>query len=91
MSKNFIESQLAAGGLVPIDAKCDPKTTERIVARTYRAPVLGDRVVVTLSADRLVPAEDLAMEFLGLEGRDISEPIALQTRTALDFAHWALV
>lgn len=91
MSKGFIQSQLDAGGLVAVDAKCDPKTTERIVARTYTAPVLGDRVVITLSADRLVPAEDLAMEFLGLEGRAISEPIAMQTRTALDFAHWALI
>ncbi len=91
MSKDFVESQLAAGGLVAIKSKCDPKTTETIVARTYAAAVLGNRVIITLSADRLVPAEDLAMEFLGLQGTAISEPIAMQTRTALDFAHWSLV
>ncbi len=91
MSKDWALSQLDAGGLVGLDAKVDEKSTETMVARTYGAPVLGDRVIIRLTSERLVPAEDLSMEFLGLEGRAISEPIAKQNRTALEFGHWALI
>jgi hypothetical protein len=91
MSKDWALSQLEAGGLVGLDAKVDEKSTETMVARTYGAPVLGDRVIIRLTSERLVPAEDLSMEFLGLEGRAISQPIAKQNRTALEFGHWALI
>ncbi len=91
MSNDWAAAQLDAGGLVGLDAKVDEKSTETMVARTYGAPVLGDRVVIRLTSERLVPAEDLSMEFLGLEGRSISQPIAKQNRTALEFGHWALI
>jgi len=95
MSKHWAQSQLDAGGLINIDADAtagiDEKATETIVARTYGAAVLGDRVVVRLTSERLMPAEDLSMEFLGLEGRETSKPFAKQNRTALEFGHWALI
>ncbi len=61
------QSQLQAGGFVRLKAKVDQSVTEEVVARRYGSPALGDRVVVRLSADRLGPAEDLAMEYLGLD------------------------
>ncbi len=91
MTQDWARSQIDAGGLVGLDEKVDEKSTETMVARTYGAPVLGDRVIIRLSSERLVPAEDLSMEFLGLEGRAISQPIAKQNRTALEFGHWALI
>jgi hypothetical protein len=91
MSKDWAFSQLDAGGLVGLEAKVDEKSTETMVARAYGAPVLGDRVIIRLTSERLVPVEDLSMEFLGLEGRAISQPIAKQNRTALEFGHWALI
>jgi hypothetical protein len=91
MSKDWAHSQLDAGGLVGLDAQVDENSTETMIARTYGAAVLGDRVIVRLTSERLVPAEDLSMEFLGLEGRAVSPPIAKQNRTALEFGHWALI
>lgn len=84
------QTQLAAGGFVSMNSKIDEAVTEPVVARTYGGEPLGDRVVVRLSADRLGPAEDLAMEYLGLEPRDVSAPLAKQTKRALGFANWAL-
>ncbi|MCO8121995.1 DNA-binding protein [Stieleria sp. TO1_6] len=86
-----VESQLAAGGMLPIGTKVDPKSTEKVVARTYGGAALGDRKVVRLGAERLGPAEDLAMEFLGLEPAGESKPIAIQSRRAMGFASWALI
>ena len=91
MSKDWALSQLDAGGLVGLDTKVDEKSTETVVARAYGAPVLGDRVIIRLTSERLVPVEDLSMEFLGLEARAMSQPIAKQNRTALEFGHWALI
>ncbi len=91
MKKQQWQRQLDAGGFAPAKAKCDAATTETIVARSYSAAALGPRVVVKLSSDRLVAAEDLAMEYLGFQPQGTSPPIAQQHRTALDFAHWALI
>jgi len=85
------DAQLAAGGMVAVSAKVDVAATDKVVARRYTGPALGDRVVVRLSADRLGPAEDLAMEFLGLQPDGESKPIALQSRRAMGFASWALI
>ncbi len=85
------DAQLAAGGMVAPTAKVDESATEKVVARRYTGAALGDRVVVRLSADRLGPAEDLAMEFLGLQPEGESKPIARQSRQALGFASWALI
>lgn len=82
---------LRAGGMVPPDAKVDEAFAETLVARRYGGEVLGDRVVVRLGADRLGPAEDLAMEFLTLRPIGQSKPLARRARRALDFASWALI
>jgi len=89
MSK-FETRQLEAGGLVGAKSKVDVKATEEVVARRYRGEALGDRIVVQLGADRLGPAVDLAMEYLGLESAGASKPLARQNRQALGFANWAL-
>ncbi|MFO0923585.1 MAG: hypothetical protein U0905_13985 [Pirellulales bacterium] len=91
MSREWAQSQLEAGGMVNVQTLIDDKSTETIIARSYSAPVLGDRVIIRLTSERLMPAEDLSMEFLGLEGKGISRPIAKQHRTALEFGHWALI
>lgn len=82
---------LNAGGLVPAKAKVDNKSSEEVVARTYRHPALGDRPVVRISSARLGQAEDLAMEFLGFEAPQVSKPLAIQQRRSLGFAAWALI
>nr|MCU0979647.1 DNA-binding protein [Pirellulaceae bacterium] len=84
------QAQLDAGGFVATKSKIDARTTEDVVGRRYGGPALGERVVVRLGADRLGPAEDLAMEYLGLEPRGASPPLGRQTRRALGFANWAL-
>jgi hypothetical protein len=91
MSKKHLEAQLVAGGMVAASAKVDANITEKVVARRYVGQALGDRVVVRLGADRLGPAEDLAMEFLGLQSDGESKPLAQQSRRALGFASWALI
>lgn len=91
MNPELTRRQLDAGGWILPDSECDLSATESIVARSYCSPVLGERVVVKLSSDRLLPAEDLAMEYLGLQPKSASKPLARQYRTALDFAHWALI
>jgi hypothetical protein len=82
--------QVEAGGLLPARSKVDADATEQVVARAYRHPALGDRVVVRLASDRLGQAEDLAMEFLGFAAPAVSEPVAVQQRRSLGFAAWAL-
>ncbi|WP_286762794.1 MULTISPECIES: DNA-binding protein [Rhodopirellula] len=85
------DAQLAAGGMVHVNSKVDANATEKVVARRYTGAALGDQVVVRLSADRLGPAEDLAMEYLGLQPDGESKPIALRSRQAMGFASWALL
>jgi hypothetical protein len=83
--------QLDAGGLLVAKGKVDKDATEQVVARAYRHRALGGRPVIRLASDRLGKAEDLAMEFLGFESPQVSEPIALAQRRSLGFAAWALI
>ncbi len=87
---NATAVQLDAGGLLLPKAKVDASSTEHVVARTYRHPALGDRPVIRLASERIGPAEDLAMEFLGFEAPQVSPRLALQQRRSLGFAAWAL-
>lgn len=91
MTNQWVQSQLDAGGIVDLDSQVDTRSTETIVARTYGGPILGDRVIVKLTSDRLTSVEDLTMEFLGLQGQQTSQPLGLQNRTALEFGQWALI
>jgi hypothetical protein len=81
---------LDAGGLLSVDEAVDGEAVERVVARSYSHPALGSRVVVRLSAERLLPAEDLAMEFLGFGAQSVTPPLAVQRRGSMSFAAWAL-
>lgn len=83
--------QLEAGGLVLPKSKVDAGATEQIVARSYRHPALGSRLVVRLASERLGQAEDVAMEFLGFESPSVSPTLAVQQRRTLGFAAWALI
>ena len=83
---------LAAGAIVPVDASLpEDVPTDLVSARSYRSPVLGDRVVVRLTADSLAPGDDLAMEFLGMSAPEVVGPIGRQRRRALGFPGWALI
>jgi hypothetical protein len=86
------EALLEAGGLVPVKSKiAKDSTVDRISARVYRHPALGDRPVVRLTADGLAQGDDLAMEFLGFEAPEVDGPLALRRRQALGFPGWALI
>jgi hypothetical protein len=83
---------LAAGAVIPVDvALPDDSPADLVSARAYRSPVLGDRVVVRLTADSLAPGEDLAMEFLGMSAPEVTGPLGKQRRRALGFPGWALI
>jgi hypothetical protein len=84
-------AQLEAGGFLLTKARVDAASTEQIVARSYRHPALGDRMVIRLAPNRLGQPEDLAMEFLGFLAPQVSAPLAVQQRRSLGFASWALI
>ena len=88
---NSTQLRLEAGGLVSAKTKLDSDATERIAARSYSHPALGNRPVVRLVSERLGSAEDLAMEFLGFQAPRVSKAIAVQHRRSLGFAAWALI
>ncbi len=76
---------------MPANTELDPTLVEKVVARSYSGGALGERRVVTLSTERLGPAEDLAMAYVGLEPAGESDVLAVRGRQALGFAAWALV
>ncbi len=83
---------LAAGAVLPPDARDAGASAVELTARTYRHPVLGeDRVVVRLAAAELGPAEDLAAGFLGLELHGEPAVVGLGRRQELGFPEWVLV
>jgi len=83
---------LDAGGLLPVGAK--PPAGERVdtvVARGYRHPALGDRVVVRLTAEAVAAGDDLEMEVLGFAAPDPRGAVGLERKRPLGFPGWALV
>ncbi|PID63460.1 MAG: hypothetical protein CSB44_01635 [Gammaproteobacteria bacterium] len=91
MSESDIETRFLAGGMMPADTEIGAAFGEHVVARSYGGAALGDRLVVNLSADRLGPADDLAMSFVGLEPVDESGVLAVRGRRVLGFAAWASI
>jgi hypothetical protein len=87
-----LATRVRAGGLIPTDGPTPEKEPLDVVhARAFRHTVLGDRVVVRLTAAALAPGEDAEMNFLGFEaGADLG-PVGRQRRRALGFPGWALV
>ncbi|MFF9198361.1 DNA-binding protein [Streptomyces sp. NPDC014779] len=83
---------LAAGAVLPADARDAGPSAVELTARTYRHSVLGeDRVVVRLAAAELGAAEDLAAGFLGLEPEGEPAVVGLGRRQELGFPEWVLV
>jgi hypothetical protein len=83
---------LDAGGLLPAGAK--PPSGERVttvVARAYRHPVLGDRVVVRLTPDSVAAGDDLEMEVLGFGAPEPRGAVGQERQRPLGFPGWALV
>ncbi|MER6610568.1 hypothetical protein ABT282_32835 [Streptomyces sp. NPDC000927] len=77
---------LAAGAVLPADARGAGPSAVELTARVYRHAVLGeDRVVVRLAAAELGPAEDLAAGFLGLEPQGEPAVVGLGRRQELGF------
>ncbi len=79
----------AAGGVAPAGA-ADSRLDE-VLARHYRHPALGDRVVSRLVPETLRQAEDLSMEFHGFIAPESSRTVGRQLRKGLGFPAWALV
>lgn len=83
---------LEAGAVLPAGspvAKDD--TVDALTSRTYRHPVLGERVVVRLVPATIGAAEDLSMEFLGFDKPAPVNEVGLVRQQALGFPAWALV
>ncbi|MFB6815438.1 DNA-binding protein [Streptomyces sp. NPDC056347] len=83
---------LAAGAVLPADARDAGPSAVELTARAYHHTVLGeDRVVVRLAAAELGSAEDLAASFLGLEPHGEPAVVGLGRRRELGFPEWVLV
>ncbi|MFE7043714.1 DNA-binding protein, partial [Streptomyces atratus] len=90
--ENDNKELLAAGAVLPADARGAGPSAVELTARAYRHAVLGeDRVVVRLAAAELGPAEDLAAGFLGLEPQGEPAVVGLGRRQELGFPEWVLV
>ncbi|GAA2155996.1 hypothetical protein GCM10009760_56490 [Kitasatospora kazusensis] len=102
------ERLLDAGAVLPVGtlphAGGPDSTVDVLTARSYRHPALDGRTVVRLVPGALGPAEDLALEYLGLEplalaGTESGEgaagaaaaEVGQVRQEALGFPAWALV
>ena len=92
MHVNDNKELLAAGAVLPADARDAGPSAVELTARAYRHAVFGeDRVVVRLAAAELGPAEDLAAGFLGLVPEGEPAVVGLGRRQELGFPEWVLV
>ncbi|MFI6444060.1 hypothetical protein [Kitasatospora sp. NPDC050543] len=97
MTADQNELLLDAGAVLPAGtltgAGQPDSAADVLTARSYTHPVLGERRVVRLVPGALGPAEDLALDFLGLAPAPATEPVEVgQVRQeALGFPAWALV
>ncbi|NJP65737.1 hypothetical protein [Streptomyces spiramenti] len=81
---------LDAGAVLPAGTT-DREDADVLTARTYTHPALDDRPVIRLVPGTLGEAEDLALEFLGLERRAEPPVVGQVRRETLGFPAWALV
>ncbi len=83
---------LAAGGIVPAGTALGKgDIVDTVVARAYRHPVLGDRVVVRLTAENVAAGDDLEMSVLGFGAGESRGAVGVERRRPLGFPAWALV
>ncbi|MBS2034181.1 hypothetical protein JST97_04290 [bacterium] len=79
-----------AGGIAPLATEHQP-AWDKVMARRYLHPALGERPVVRLVAESLGEAEDLTLEFHGFQPPVELSVVGWQQRRALGFPGWALV
>ncbi|CAL9642767.1 hypothetical protein [Streptomyces sp. enrichment culture] len=89
-------NETTAAALLDAGAVLPPGTTARedadtLTVRTYTHPALDERRVVRLVPGTLGEAEDLALEFLGLEREPEAPEVGQVRRETLGFPAWALV
>jgi hypothetical protein len=82
---------LDAGAVLPAGPAPAGDTTDVLTARSYRHPVLGERVVVRLVPELTGPAEDLAMEFLGFGRTETAAGVGVVRRQAGGFVGWVML
>ena len=83
---------LAAGGLVPANAKLAKDAhVDTVVARAYAHPVLPGRTVVRLTAATVAAGDDLEMATLGFGAGEDRGVVAKERKRPLGFPGWALV
>jgi hypothetical protein len=86
--------RLRAGGLIEPDlAMPDGPVTDPLTARGYRRPGLGDRPVIRLVPEPLVPAEDATVALLGFTPADpaVHAAVARARRAAVGFPAWVVL
>ena len=81
---------VGAGGIAPLSSPAQ-SSWDRVVARHYLHPALGQRRVVRLVAEALGEAEDLTLEFHGFQRPLQQSAVGWQQRKGLGFPGWALV
>ncbi len=81
---------LDAGGVLPARTTVR-EDADALTARTYTHPALEDRRIVRLIPETLGEAEDLALEFLGLQRAPGTPEVGQVRRETLGFPAWALV
>ncbi|MFJ5116596.1 hypothetical protein [Kitasatospora sp. NPDC088548] len=89
------EKLLDAGAVLPAGtlpgAGQPDSVADVLTARAYTHPVLGERRIVRLVPGALGPAEDLAVDFLGLKPTGEPAEVGQVRQEALGFPAWALV
>ncbi|MFC7217836.1 hypothetical protein ACFQLX_06585 [Streptomyces polyrhachis] len=91
-----MSTAMDTGALLEAGALLAPGThrgqdADGLTARAYIHPALDERPVVRLVGETLAEAEDLALEFLGLERRSVAAGLGQVRRETLGFPAWALV
>ena len=82
------DTLLRAGALVPLDSQV---AAERVSARVYRHPALGDRPVIRLVPDPIGEADDLALQTLDFTLAEVRGPLALGRPRGLGFPASAIL
>ena len=81
----------AAGILAPSVAVPAGEPVDTVQARAWRHPALGDRTVVRLVSETLVPGADAEMNALGFSAPTPGPVVGRQRRRAPGFPGWALL
>jgi len=87
-----IENVLAAGGVVDTTAKVPAgQAVDEVTARAYAHPALGDRRVIRVAADKLAPALDAEMAFVGFGAGESLGVVGKKRRATIGFPAWPLL